>query len=184
MVLLAAAALLAADLITKHIAFDRLVLAQIGHPPQRVLIESRTVEVIPGWLHLHATANQGAVFGLGQGRRWFFVVVAVLAIGFLGYLFATTRDNQWGAHLVLAMFLAGVLGNMHDRLTLGFVRDMIFGLPGFTWPGTWQLPILNYPAADDRHVFPWIFNLADSYLCVGVAIVLIHSFWPRRTPAK
>lgn len=182
-VLLAAAALLATDLLTKQVAFDRLVISQIGRPPQRVVIDSRTVPVIPGWLELHATANQGAVFGLGQGKRWLFVLVSVGAVGFLAYLFASTRADQWPAHLLLAMFLAGVLGNMYDRLTLGYVRDMIFALPGFSWPGTWQVPLLNYPDPHDRHVFPWIFNLADSYLCIGVAIVLLHALWPHREPA-
>lgn len=179
-VLIAAAVLLTADLVTKKLAFDRLVISQFGQPPQRVVIESRTVEAIPGWLHFHATANQGAVFGLGQGKRWLFLLVSVGAVAFLAYLFASTRENQWPAHLLVAMFLAGVLGNMFDRLTLGYVRDMIFGLPGFVWPGTWQIPILNYPDAHDRHVFPWIFNLADSYLCVGVTIVLVHAVWPHR----
>lgn len=175
-----AALLLAADLLSKRIAFDYLVIDQHGIPPQRVIIESREVAFIPGWLHFTATANQGAVFGLGQGKRWLFVTVSVGAMALLGYLFATTDRRHWPAHLLLAMFLAGVIGNMYDRLTYGFVRDMIFALPGFNWPGTWQVPAIGYPDRHDRHVFPWVFNLADSYLCVGVAVVLLHAVWPAR----
>lgn len=177
-VLMAFALLLSADLVSKRVAFDQLVISQRGTPPQRVVIESREVRFVPGWLHFTATANQGAVFGLGQGKRWLFVTVSVVALGFLGYLFATTDRRQWPAHLLLAMFLAGVVGNMYDRLAFGFVRDMLFALPGFSWPGTWQIPVLGYPDRADRHVFPWVFNLADSYLCVGVAVVLLHALWP------
>lgn len=178
--LLATAALLAADLVTKSIAFDRLLISQHGQPPQRVDIVSREYEFIPKLLHFRVTANQGAVFGLGQGKRWFFLLVSVVAVGFLAYLFAGTPANHYGAHLLLAMLSAGVLGNMYDRLTLGYVRDMIYALPGWSWPGNWQIPMLNYPAPLDRQVFPWIFNLADSYLCVGVGIVLLHMAFSKK----
>jgi lipoprotein signal peptidase len=180
LLLLAAAALLAVDLASKQVAWKTLVVREIGTPPQRVVIESRDYIVVQDWLHFHATANQGAVFGIGQGKRWLFLLVSVAAVAFIAYLFSTTRAGQWPTHLLLAMFLAGVLGNMYDRLTFGYVRDMIFALPGVYWPGTWQVPLIGYPDAQDRHVFPWIFNLADSYLCVGVAIVLLHSVWPQR----
>jgi lipoprotein signal peptidase len=178
--LFVAAALLAADLYTKHISFQRLVIDMTGTPPQPVHIRSRDIPIVEGWLHLHAIANQGAVFGLGQGKRWFFLAVSGGAVGLLLYLFAATRARHWAAQLLVALFLAGVLGNMYDRATWGFVRDMFFALPGFHWPGAWQIPFTDYPAPPERHVFPWIFNLADSYLCIGVAVVLIHAMIPRK----
>ena len=56
------------------------------------------------------------------------------------------------------MLLAGVLGNMFDRIRFGYVRDMIHALP--MWP----------------RFFPWVFNIADSLLCVGVTLMLLYSF--------
>ena len=88
---------------------------------------------IPGWLHFHCTANEGAVFGIGQGNRWLFVIVSVLAIAFLTYLFATSGRQRF-YQVVLGMLLAGVLGNMYDRIFHGFVRDMIWIFPQKRWP--------------------------------------------------
>lgn len=145
-----------------------------GDPAAAVTLRARPREeplvtpVVPGGLHLQALVNQGAVFGIGQGQRWLFLVVSGLAIGFIGYLFATSGRHRF-YQFVLGMLLAGVIGNMYDRLNLGFVRDMIHALPGRTWPGT------------TREIFPWIFNLADSWLCAGVGLIFLYTL--RGAPA-
>ena len=148
----------------------------------RPLVSSNVFEFIPGWLHFKVTINQGAVFGLGQGNRWLFVTVSILAIGFLSYLFATSGRQRF-YQFVLGLLLAGVLGNMYDRVRFGYVRDMIYALPDRHMPGTWQVPLLNYPPGPDRELFPWIFNIADVLLCVGVGLMVVYSFFaPREKP--
>ena len=112
---------------------------------------------IPGWLHIHVTQNHGAVFGLGQGQRTLFIIVSVAAIIFVLYLFAASARQRL-YQIVLGMLIAGIVGNLYDRVTLGYVRDMIWALP------KWG-------------VFPWIFNVADSLLCVGVATMILYSFF-------
>jgi signal peptidase II len=148
---------LALDLWTKVEAFRRLVI-EIVHLPDGVVrvTKSREIEFIPGWLHFHATANQGAVFGIGQGKRWLFIIVSIGAIAFLTYLFSTS-GRQRIYQFILGLLLAGVLGNMYDRIIFGYVRDMIYALP--RWP----------------NVFPWIFNVADSMLCSGVFLLIVYS---------
>lgn len=121
------------------------------------VVEPRTVRFIPGLLNFDVTPNQGAVFGIGQGRRTLFITVSVAAILFIGYLFLTGDDRHLFYPIVLGMLLAGVLGNLYDRVELGYVRDMIHALPH--WP----------------RLFPYIFNVADSLLCVGVALMALHS---------
>lgn len=121
------------------------------------VVDPRTVAFIPGWLHFDVTANPGAVFGIGRGQRALFVTVSVAAILFILYLFATS-DRQRVYQVILGMLMAGVLGNLYDRLEFGYVRDMIHALPD--WP----------------RLFPWIFNVADSLLCVGVALMILYSF--------
>lgn len=116
----------------------------------------REIEFIRGWLHFKYVENHGAVFGIGQGQRWFFVIVSVAAILFLTYLFLTSR-RQWLYQIILGMLLAGVLGNMYDRIFYGYVRDMIYVF------AKWG-------------IFPWVFNIADSLLCVGVAMLVGYSF--------
>jgi signal peptidase II len=160
--LIPAVAGLGIDLWTKSLSFARLAaqvsvdeagLAHVvSHPP---------IKFIPGWIEFEVTANQGAVFGIGQGQRGLFVLVAVLAVAFLLWLFATS-GRQWFFQILLGAVAAGVLGNLYDRVVFGYVRDMIHALP--QWP----------------HLFPWIFNVADSLLCVGISLMLLLSFKPHK----
>src|SRR5438552_2116244 len=73
------------DQVTKVLAFDHLsngVEWIDGHAHAR---QKRTLQVVPGWLQFEVMANQGAVFGLGQGQRTLFIAVSVAAIGFIFY---------------------------------------------------------------------------------------------------
>jgi signal peptidase II len=155
----------ALDLWTKALAVD-----QLQHAPP--------VRFIPGWIHLTYTENHGAVFGFAQGARPIFLVVSVGAIVFLTFLFMTGGRGRV-YQLILGLLLGGVLGNMYDRVYHGYVRDMIHALPGWHWP-QWVVNMLprswQPPRGQAMEVFPWIFNLADTYLCVGVASMLLYSF--------
>jgi len=144
---------LALDLWTKVLAASQLSRAD-------------PIRFIPGWLHFTYTENHGAVFGIGQGWRKLFILVSIGAIGFLTYLFSHS-GKQRVYQLILGMLLAGVLGNMWDRINYGYVRDMIHALP--RWP----------------NLFPWVFNIADSLLCTGVFLMIVHSllFHPRKPAA-
>lgn len=172
---------LAIDLFSKVYAFQHLVISHTRLPGGQIHIESREMRVLPGLLHFHATANQGAVFGIGQGRRWLFIIVSLGAIGFLTYLFSQS-GRQRLYQLILGMLLAGVLGNMYDRIVYGYVRDMLYALPGWRWSSLFGEPA---GPGDWRHheVFPWIFNVADSFLCVGVFLMICYSLLSR-APAE
>ena len=168
---------LAVDLFSKVYAFEHLVIEQTTLPNGQILVDSRDLKFIPGLLHFHATTNQGAVFGIGQGKRWLFVVVSIGAIAFLTYLFALS-GRQWFYQLLLGMLLAGVLGNMYDRIVYGYVRDMLYALPGWHWSDLLGKPV-NPTSWRNNEIFPWIFNIADSLLCVGVFLMLCYSFFTR-----
>jgi signal peptidase II len=126
-----------------------LAVRHLANPP-------RTYEFITGFLHFEFVKNPGAVFGLGQGNRWLFVFASVLAVVFLTYLFLTS-GRRWMYQIILGMLLAGVLGNVYDRILLGYVRDMIHAFP------RWG-------------IFPYVFNVADSLLCVGVGLMILYSW--------
>lgn len=130
-------------------------------------------EFMPGWLNFTYTENRGAVFGLGQGQRWLFVLVSIAAIGFLTYLFALSAGRRF-YQLLLGMLLAGVLGNMYDRVAYGYVRDMIHALPGRHWPAS--IAQMLPSAWANGGIFPWVFNVADMLLCVGVFLMIVYSF--------
>jgi signal peptidase II len=172
------------DLASKAYAWHALL---IGYDTDFFTGESKArysvVRFIPGWLHFELTMNRGAVFGLGQGQRWLFLIVSAAAIAFLTYLFALSHKKQWFYQLLLGILLAGVLGNMYDRIVYGYVRDMIHALPGQKWPEglVAHLPGHDWKSAD---IFPWIFNVADSLLCTGVALMIAYSlFFAPRAPS-
>jgi signal peptidase II len=121
---------------------------------------------IPGWLHFKVTVNEGAVFGLGQGNQTLFAVVSAAAIAFLCYLFVTS-GRRWFYQVVLGMLLAGVLGNLYDRMVFRYVRDMLYIFPDK------YITLFG----DKREVFPWIFNVADTLLCAGVGLMVVYSFF-------
>ncbi len=162
------------DLWVKVASFKHLLIAQYTLADGTIKAESRDYTLIKNILNLHVTVNQGAVFGIGEGYRWVFVIVSVLAIGLLTYLFAASGKQRFYQFL-LGLLLAGVLGNMYDRIAFGYVRDMIYAFPGVTYGDV--LHSLAPSSIANRELFPWIFNIADSMLCVGVFLMLCYSFF-------
>lgn len=154
---------LGADLLVKHATFATLVTGTYVDDERRVQVQSREAQPLPGLVHLQAHLNYGAVFGIAQDQRLTFVVVSALALGLLAYLFWYSRDQRLYQFLLGVLF-AGVLGNLYDRVTLGYVRDMIHVLPNL-------------------NVFPWIFNIADSLLCTGVGGMFLYTLLRKDDPA-
>ena len=88
-----------------------------------------------------------------------FVAVTILAVGVIGRVFWNSSASAWGLHLALGLILGGALGNLYDRLRFNAVRDLLWLFPG---SGLW----------------PWIFNVADAALLVGVSTV-VWVMWRR-----
>jgi lipoprotein signal peptidase len=181
--LLVAAVGLIADLGTKTATWHKLVervewiegtgaIMLIRHdmaPPGQP--SEYDITLIPNGLEITAVANQGAAMGLGQGRKTLFVLVSFAAILVLFYFFAQS-DGRHVYQFVLGLLLAGVLGNLYDRLVHGYVRDMIHIFPGVYWSDlSNRLPNVE--------LFPWVFNLADVFLCIGVPAVLLFGLFTR-----
>ena len=85
-------------------------------PESRPIPPHDAVNVVPSILSLQLTINRGAVFGLGQGQRWIFMVISVIAVGAIGWFFHKSHYQAWGTHLCLGLILSGALGNLYDRL--------------------------------------------------------------------
>jgi signal peptidase II len=173
---------LGSDLALKHFSFkwvaDQPVYLNLDQPGAIPVHDS--IVVVRGLLNLHLTANTGAVFGLGKGAKWVFVVVSVVAIAVIMRLFWRSRSNAWILHVALALILAGALGNLYDRVMYSAVRDMLHLFPGA------KLPIgLHWPGnGHSDELYPWLFNLADAALMVGVGLVLMMGLLskPQRQP--
>jgi signal peptidase II len=188
--LLTVAALgLAADLWSKSLAFQRVagvpvevrredVLALAPANINRLIPAHHPVTVVPGALDFQLVLNPGAVFGVGAGRRWFFVVFTGLAIAFALWVFARwTSPRARAAHAGLGLIFAGGLGNLYDRLVHGCVRDFLHPLPGVPMPFG-----LSWPSGS-KELWPWVSNVADAFLLIGVAM-LMAALWRSPHPPR
>ena len=143
---------------------DRYVV--LFDDPHHFFAKQPSVNLIPHVLDFHLTTNTGAVFGMAKGARWIFIGVSVVATMFVLLMFARSSAQSWLLHMALALILAGALGNLYDRLRYAAVRDMLHLFP-------------------DMGVWPWIFNLADAVLMIGVGLVLCLTFvHEQRRPAS
>ncbi len=132
------------DLGTKWWAFEHLVTDEV-------------LNIIPNFLQFSIIRNPGAVFGIGPGQRWLFIAASLVAMIFIFQLFAVSRKNQRVFHFLLAITLGGAIGNLYDRATAGTVRDFI------------HLAI----SVGGIRLWPWVFNIADVALVIGVCGLLI-----------
>jgi signal peptidase II len=171
---------LIADLWTKASAFehvaetptiitreDVLTAENLGHliPPHDPII------VINNILEFTLVLNPGAVFGIGAGQRWFFIIFTVIAIMISLVLFVKwTRAADWIAHGGFGLIIAGGIGNLYDRLLFACVRDFIHPFPGV------KLPFgIRWPGGNDE-LWPYVSNVADAFLIVGIVMLMIHAW--------
>jgi len=113
-----------------------------------------SIAVIPGIFNFTYIQNDGAAFGMLDDQRWIFLVLSTLAIvGILGYMFwKKPQDKLLLSALIL--IVSGGIGNMIDRISLGYVVDFI---DFCAFPELWK----------------WVFNVADSFVCVGAGIMIL-----------
>lgn len=132
---------------------------------QQTMLLHETIVVIPGFFHLTYIRNPGAAFGLladqGNGFRFvFFGITSLVAVVLLGVLLYKAPQDQWLMPLAISLVLGGALGNLLDRIRFGEVVDFLdFFVKDFHWPA---------------------FNVADSAITVGIAILLMHFFMERK----
>ncbi|MEM1329401.1 MAG: signal peptidase II [Planctomycetota bacterium] len=169
------------DLVSKDLAFARIAPAPVqieraevieaqkaGRPLGTLLPRHDPVVVVPRTLEFTLVLNKGAVFGLGAGGRWFFVAATVAAIGFGMWMFLRwTGPRDHLAHAAIALVLAGGLGNLYDRIVFACVRDFLHPLPGLTYPFGISTPWSG------REVWPYVSNIADLFLLIGVAGIML-----------
>lgn len=161
---------LAFDLASKAVAFRDIDLGEGAGNTNWTPPPQPPVEILPaGLFNFQLVINRGAVFGIGANQRFFFIVftIAALATGLL--LFGRmTRANDRRAHLAISLILAGGIGNLVDRVMYGFVRDFLHLFPGLRLPFGWRWP------GGSPEMFPWVFNVADVLLLIGMAMLVMH----------
>ncbi len=123
--------------------------------------------VISNFFHLVNVTNTGAAFGSFKNNNTFFIAISAVALVIVVALLVRRRSRDILRDVSLALLLAGVLGNLTDRLLYGHVIDFLL----------FDLHI--------RFAHPWpAFNVADSCISVAVVCFIIHSFWQSKGAAS
>ena len=189
MLAIVSGAVLVADQITKFLAVEHLTfLFQAVHATtlgekiraflserdllERGLTDARYAGVIPGfWQNLY-TQNRGAAWGFlsragEQFRVPFFYLVSIAAVIFIFTYYRKLQVHQRYLQIALGLVLGGAVGNALDRILRGYVIDFI------DWhlndPG-WRNPSRHWPT----------FNVADSGISVGLALLLLEALFVKK----
>ncbi len=115
-----------------------------------------------GVLHFTYVENTGAAFGSFKDQRWVFMVISSIAIVALVAYYFLARPHDRLTTTALAFITGGGIGNMIDRILLGYVVDFI------------DFTLINFA----------VFNVADSFVCVGVGLMFLALILNERKEAK
>jgi len=110
-----------------------------------------SIPIIKDILHLTFVKNTGIGFGLLQDTNTLFIFVSIIAVGLILYYFHSLPKEAYPRY-IMTMIVAGIVGNLIDRASLGYVTDFI-----------------------DFRVWP-VFNIADSAISVGVILLVVYFF--------
>ena len=129
------------DQLTKYLAVTNLPIDA-----------SPDVKVWEGVFHIRCISNDGAAFGMLDDHRWIFMSVStVVIIAILGFMIVKRREIPLSLGIALSLVVSGGIGNMIDRVALGYVVDFIYFVP------------IDFPC----------FNVADSFVCIGAALMFV-----------
>ena len=121
-----------------------------------------SLEQIPGFFSLVHVTNTGAAFGSFRNNNAFFIALSIVALIVVVTLLLRRGPSDPWRRVALGLLLAGILGNLTDRLLHGYVIDFLLFDLGPKGPGIFH---------------PWpAFNVADSCICIAVVCFMIYSF--------
>ena len=127
------------------------------------LMGTASVTVIPKLLQLTYTENYGAAFSIFWGKRWpLILITGTVLFGLFIYLISGRCKDKY-VSAGLTMIVSGGLGNLIDRIRLGYVIDYLD-----------ISPLFNYP----------IFNFADCLVCVGAVGLAVYVLFFESSRAK
>ncbi|WP_168120708.1 signal peptidase II [Paenibacillus sp. HB172176] len=123
------------------------------------------ISVIGNFFLITSQRNKGAAFSILQEQRIFFLLITVvIAAGLIWYIQSVRKTAKPWLLVGLGLVLGGAIGNFTDRLRTGEVVDFLqFNFGSYTFP---------------------IFNIADSAICCGVALILIDALFGARNESR
>jgi len=169
---------LAADLASKHAVFESLLndpeltaraegvrpAAEARHPDKatKIVLHEFRRPLCCG-IQLTLSTNPGVVFGWSM-PPWAVIASTVLTVGLVGWFFASSDRRARSMHLAMAFILAGALGNLYDRL---YSHVAPLGMEAI------QRNVRDFIDCS-AWGYPWVFNIADVLLVVGVGVIALN----------
>jgi signal peptidase II len=127
------------DQYTKSLVMQNIPLGEMIYP----------IPVFESFFRFIHWYNTGVAFGMFQGMNDVFKVLAIIVALIIIYYYPRVPDREWPLKIAMCMQLAGAVGNLIDRIVVGYVVDFI--------------SVGNFP----------VFNIADSSITVGVAVLIV-----------
>ena len=116
------------------------------------MVEGASRQLVPGLLNLTFVRNTGAAFGLFPGFQPVFIATSVVVLIVIALYWRRSRPTAWPMVVALGLIAGGAVGNLIDRALIGRVTDMF------------EFAFVDFP----------VFNVADSAIIVGVAILVLR----------
>lgn len=131
------------------IALTTLILDQVTkYAIMQNMVVNQSIAIIPQIFHLTFVKNVGAAFGILANRVPFFILVSVVAVICIIFFYYRLKPEKKLLRIALALVLGGALGNLLDRIRLGYVVDFF-----------------------DFRIWP-VFNVADCAIVIGMLIII------------
>lgn len=129
------------DQVVKYIVRAKMALGQ-------------SIPLLDGVFHLTYVQNTGAAFNMFEGMQTFLQIVPFAALIFAVWYMERHLNTHWTQPLALILVISGGLGNLIDRVLMGFVTDMF------------DFCLIDFP----------VFNVADIAICVGCGFLILYMF--------
>jgi signal peptidase II len=144
-----------------------------------LLLAGEPVTVLGNFFRLTLVLNPGGVFGTRLGSQNFYTFISLLAIGITLWFFFKARTTEAKFGVGLCLVLGGAVGNLIDRFRFGEVVDFLdFDFPNISLPPA-KIAFFRFPGF---YLDRWpVFNLADSFVLVGMVLVVLHLLFHKET---
>ena len=125
----------------------------------KLMTVNETINLIDNFFRITYVKNTGAAFSIFSNNTILVIIISVVIIGFLLFYIYKNKGNNKLENVIYAFILGGAISNLIDRLVYGYVIDFL------------DFEILSYNAP--------IFNLADTFIVIGVILFLINTLRSR-----
>ena len=120
--------------------------------------------VLPGFFNLVYVRNPGAAWGMLGGQQVILILLSIVVLVMLAFFHRRVLNPTLDHRIALGLMIGGILGNLIDRIKLGWVTDFLdFHIGTHHWPS---------------------FNVADSAICIAVGLYVLSALWHTHHPLK